>query len=57
MVRNDVGSLKMLEFGAVSAGFLGQRHEIQGANQVTVVVCGDIGNEIGRLVWTDQAIA
>jgi hypothetical protein len=41
---------KVLELCAISAGFLRQRHEMLGALEITIVVRGDIGNEVGGLV-------
>ena len=47
---------KVLELGAVGACFLGQGHEVLGPLKVTVMVRGDIGDEVGGLVWADEAV-
>ncbi len=50
VVRDDVRSSKVLEFRAVSAGFLRERHKALGAIEVTVVIRGDIRDEVRRLI-------
>jgi len=47
----------VLELGAVGACFLGQGHEVLGPLKVTVMVRGDIRDEVGGLVRADEAIA
>jgi len=56
IVRDDVLCPKVLELGAIGSCFLGQGHEVLGPLEVTVMVRGDIGDEVGGLVWADEAV-
>ena len=57
VIRDDMWCAKVLELCAISAGFLRQRHEMFGAFEITIVVRGDIGNEVGGLVEPNSMIA
>ena len=50
IVRDDLGGTEVLEFGRVGSGFFRQPNQLFGALQVAVVIGGNIGNEVGRVV-------
>ena len=46
----------MLELRAVGAGFLAQSHEFKSAIKTSVMIRGDVGNEVRGLVCTDESV-
>ena len=56
-ITHNVFSPEMLELGAVRSGFLSQGHEGFRAIKGTVMIGGNIGDEIGGLVRSDKSVA
>ena len=47
---------KMLELRAIGAGVLRQGHQQLGSVEITVVIGGDIGNEVRGAIWADGRV-
>ena len=46
-------SAEVLELGTIGTSLFRERHQMLGTLEVTVVIGGDICDEVGRLSWTD----
>ncbi len=57
VVGHDVLGPEVLELRAVGASILGEGHEVLGSLEITVMVRGDVGDEVGRLIRADKALA
>jgi len=56
VIRNDFRSAKVLELGGIRAGFSSEMDEIQSALQAAVMIGGDIGDEPGGVVVSNQGV-
>jgi len=48
---------KVLELCAVGACFMREFDEVLGALEVAIVVCGNIGNKLGRFLLPDVPVS
>ena len=57
VVRHDVRGVEVLELGAVGTRISGEIHQCQGTVQIAIVIGRDVGDEVGRLIGTDESVA
>ena len=57
VVAHDMGGPEVLELRCIGPRCSTERDELECAIEVAVVVRGDIGDEVGRLVWPKDPVA
>ena len=57
VVAHDMGGPEVLELRSVGPRGSSERDELEGTIEVAVVVRGDVGDEVGRLVWPKDPVA
>jgi hypothetical protein len=56
VIADDVLGPKVLELCGIGPSLSGQRDQRQGASQITIVVCRDIGDEVSGLICADKPV-
>ncbi|CAB4952356.1 unannotated protein [freshwater metagenome] len=56
-VAHDMGGPEVLELRGVGARGSSEGDELEGAIEVAVVVRGDVGDEVGRLIQAEEPVA
>lgn len=57
VIRDDFRSAEVLELGGIRAGFSGKMDELQRPLEAAVMVGGDVCDEPGGVIVSDQGIS